>query len=153
MPGRPRNVCPGDAEEPGAYEGAVTFGSAGGERPSAWITFYGRAEFDALSSYVWTALGEHERAESCLHRTLAAIPGDMVRDTALYTAHLSLSQAGQGEVEVACATGRQAYAMLLPASGSQRTTNTLTRTRQVIEATGTKAPEVVSWIEESRRWT
>ncbi|GHH27691.1 helix-turn-helix domain-containing protein [Streptomyces rubradiris] len=122
------------------------------ERPSAWIGFYGRAEFDALSSYVWTALGEHERAESCLHRTLAAIPGGMVRNQALYTAHLSLSQARQGEAELACATGRRAFDMLLLASGSQRTTNTLARTRQVIEATGTKAPEVVDWIEESRRW-
>jgi len=42
--------------------------------------------------------------------------------------------------------------MLLPASGSLRTTRTLAVTRQVIEATGTKASEVVSWIEESRRW-
>ncbi|MFF4010631.1 XRE family transcriptional regulator [Streptomyces sp. NPDC001717] len=129
------------------------FGRAGGEQPPSWIAFYDRAEFDALSSYVWTALGEHERAEFCLHRTLAAIPGDMVRNKALYTAHLSLCQARQGEVELACATGRQAYGMLLSASGSQRTTNTLVRTRQVIEATGTNAPEVVSWIEESRRWT
>ncbi|MFB6815335.1 helix-turn-helix domain-containing protein [Streptomyces sp. NPDC056347] len=129
------------------------FGRARRERSSAWIAFYGPAEFAALSSYVWTALGEHERAESCLHRTLAAIPGDMVRDAALYTAHLSLCQARQGEVELACATGRKVYAMLPPVSGSQRTMNTLARTRQVIEATGAKAPEVVNWIEESRRWT
>jgi tetratricopeptide (TPR) repeat protein len=129
------------------------FGRARGEQPSAWIAFYNRAEFDALSSYVWTALGEHERAESCLHRTLAAIPGDMVRDKALYTAHLALCQARQGEAELACATGRLAHGMLPPASGSQRVTNTLVRTRQVIEATGTRAPEVVGWIEESRRWT
>jgi transcriptional regulator with XRE-family HTH domain len=128
------------------------FGRTRGERPSGWIAFYSPAEFAALSSYVWTALGEHERAESCLHRTLAVIPGDMARDAALYTAHLSLSQARQGEVELACATGRQAYAMLLPTSGSRRTMNTLTRTCQVIEATGTKAPEVVNWLEESRRW-
>ncbi|MFG2879706.1 XRE family transcriptional regulator [Streptomyces sp. NPDC048337] len=128
------------------------FGRTRGEQPSAWITFYCRAEFDALSSYVWTALGEHERAESCLHRTLAAIPDGMVRNKALYTAHLSLAQARQGEVELACATGRQAHGMLLSASGSRRTTNTLASTRQVIEATGTKAPEVVSWIEESRQW-
>ncbi|MEU2453874.1 helix-turn-helix transcriptional regulator [Streptomyces sp. NPDC012765] len=115
-----------------------------------WITFYSRAEFDALSSYVWTALGDHERAESCLHRTLASIPAGMVRNKALYTAHLSLAQARQGEVELACATGRRAQALLLPASGSQRTVNTLSVTRQVIEATGTKAPEAASWIEESR---
>ncbi len=129
------------------------FGRAGGGQPSAWVAFYSRSEFDVLSSYVWTALGEHERAESCLHRTLAAIPDGMVRNKALYTAHLSLCQARQGEAELACATGRRAYGMLLPASGSQRTANTLARTRQVIEAMGTKTPEVMSWIEESRRWT
>ncbi|MEV6393771.1 helix-turn-helix transcriptional regulator [Streptomyces sp. NPDC051907] len=129
------------------------FGRARDEQPSAWIAFYSRAEFDALSSYVWTALGDHERAEFCLHRALAAIPGGMIRNQGLYTAHLSLSQARQGEAELACATGRRAYEMLLPVSGSQRTTNTLARTRQVIEAADTKAPEVVRWIEESRRWT
>ncbi|MEU2020901.1 helix-turn-helix transcriptional regulator [Streptomyces sp. NPDC016469] len=128
------------------------FGRAGDVQPSAWITFYDRAEFDALSSYVWTALGEHERAESCLHRTLAAIPDGMVRNRALYTAHLSLAQARQREVELAAETGRRAYEMLLPTSGSRRTTKTLAVTRQVIEATGTKAPEAASWIEESRRW-
>lgn len=129
------------------------FRRARGEQLSEWIAFYSQAEFDALSSYVWTALGEHERAEFCLHRTLTAIPDGMVRNKGLYTAHLSLSQAKQGELELACSTGRRAYGMLLPSSGSQRTTNTLARTRQIIEATGTRAPEVVSWIEESRRWT
>ncbi|MBD0708649.1 hypothetical protein BU197_09635 [Streptomyces sp. CBMA291] len=129
------------------------FGRARDEEPPMWITFYGPAEFAALSSYVWTALGEHERAESCLHRTLAALPGDMARDRALYTAHLSLSQARQGEPESACVTARRAYVMLSSAVGSQRTMNALNRTRQVVEATGTKAPAVADWIEESRRWT
>ncbi|MFJ6521003.1 helix-turn-helix domain-containing protein [Streptomyces filamentosus] len=129
------------------------FGRARGEQPPDWISFYSPSEFDALSSYFWTALGDHTRAEFCLHRTLSAIPGDMVRNRALYTAHLSLAQARQGEVELAAATGRRVYEMLLPASGSLRTTKTLAVTRQVIEATGTKAPEAVSWIEESRRWT
>ncbi|MCJ0868080.1 helix-turn-helix transcriptional regulator [Streptomyces sp. AP-93] len=131
----------------------TAFGRVRSGQPSGWIAFYSPAEFDALSSYVWTALGEHERAESCLHRTLGTLPDDMVRNRALFTAHLSLAQARQGEVELACATGTRAYGMLLPSSGSQRTTNTLAVTRQVIEATGTKAPEVVSWIEESRQWT
>ncbi|MFJ4503672.1 XRE family transcriptional regulator [Streptomyces sp. NPDC088864] len=123
------------------------------EQPSTWISFYSRAEFDALSSYVWTALGEHERAESCLPRTLAAISDDMVRNKALYTAHLSLAQAKQGEMELAAATGRRAYKMLLPASGSLRTTKTLAATRRIIESTSTRAPEAVSWIEESRWWS
>ncbi|MEU7023736.1 helix-turn-helix transcriptional regulator [Streptomyces sp. NPDC046203] len=123
-----------------------------GRQPSEWITFYSRAEYNALSSYAWTAMGEHERAESCLHRTLAALPSELVRDRALFTAHLSLCQAHQGEVELACATGRQAFEMLPRVSGSLRTANTLIRTRQVVEATGTKAPEAVRWIEESRQW-
>ncbi|MFJ3882960.1 XRE family transcriptional regulator [Streptomyces sp. NPDC090077] len=126
------------------------FARARTRQPAAWITFYSRPEFDALSSYVWTALGDHERAESCLHRTLASIPDDMARNKALYTAHLSLAQARQGEVELASATGRRAQGMLLPTSGSLRTTNTLAVTRKVIAATGTRAPEAVSWIEESR---
>lgn len=129
------------------------FGRAVGAQDGAWISFYDRAEFDALSSYVWTALGAHEQAEACLHRTLAAIPDGMVRNKALYTAHLSLAQARQGEAELAAATGRRAYAMLPPASGSQRTTKTLAVARRMVETTGTKAPQVVSWIEESRRWT
>ena len=118
------------------------------KQSSGWISFYTRAEFDALSSYVWTGLGDHERAESCLHRTLASLPGTRALDLALYTAHLALSQARQGEIESACATGRQAHAML-PQSGSQRMTNTLTHTRRVIRATGTRVPEVMSWIEEA----
>lgn len=122
-----------------------------GEPHSDWIRFYSRAEFDAQSSYMWTALGNHDRAEFCLHRTLAALPGKLVRDRALYTAHLALAQAQQGEVELACATGARANA-LLP-SGSKRTSNTLARTREVLAASGTRAPEVVEWIEVSRRWS
>ncbi|MFE6720137.1 hypothetical protein ACFVDU_21475 [Streptomyces albidoflavus] len=126
------------------------YDKAGTPSAPGWISFYHRAEFDALSSYVWTALGEHERAESCLHRTLAVLPDGAVRDRGLYTAHLSLAQARQGEAELACATARRAHALVPP--GSRRTTNTLVRTRQVLTALDTRAPEVMSWIEEARRW-
>ncbi|WP_258025137.1 hypothetical protein [Streptomyces bambusae] len=37
------------------------FGKAGCGRRPAWIPFYTRAEFDALSSYVWTAPGGQGR--------------------------------------------------------------------------------------------
>ncbi|MFF8566598.1 helix-turn-helix domain-containing protein [Streptomyces albidoflavus] len=126
------------------------YDKAGTPSAPTWIAFYHRAEFDALSSYVWTALGDHERAESCLHRTLASLPDGAMRDRGLYTAHLSLAQARQGEAELACATARRAYAMVPP--GSRRTVNTLIRTRQVLKALGTREPEVMCWIEESRRW-
>jgi hypothetical protein len=121
------------------------------QRPE-WMRFYDTSEFDALSSYMWTALGDHGRAEYCLHRTLAAIPEGMVRNRALYTAHLSLAQAKQEEFELACATGRQAYTMLPASAGSRRTTNTLAATRKLVVASGSKAPEVAEWIEESAEW-
>ncbi|MGQ5602924.1 XRE family transcriptional regulator [Streptomyces sp. EKS3.2] len=121
------------------------------QRPE-WINFYDGSEFNALSSFVWTALGDHGRAEYCLHRTLATIPGEMVRNRALYTAHLAVAQAKQGELELACATGRRAYTLLPSGSGSRRTTNTLAATRKVLIASGSKTAEVVEWIEESAQW-
>ncbi|MGW7519160.1 XRE family transcriptional regulator [Streptomyces sp. NPDC054796] len=129
------------------------FGRAGDDKHPGWIGFYDAAEFDALSSYVWTALGKHDRAESRLHHTLAAIPGSKVRDKGLFTAHLALAQARQGELELACATGTRAHDLLLPGSGSKRTISTLARTREVIAGHSSKAPEVTDWIEESRQWS
>ncbi|MFJ5227421.1 XRE family transcriptional regulator [Streptomyces sp. NPDC088400] len=121
------------------------------QRPE-WVRFYDNSEVDALSSFTWTALGDHGRAEYCLHRTLAAIPGGRVRNRALYTAHLALAQARQGDLELACATSRRAYVMLPPSSGSRRTINTLAATRKVLVASGSKTPEVIEWIEESGQW-
>ncbi len=121
------------------------------QRPE-WITFYDRSEFDALASFVWTALGDHGRAEYYLHRTLATLADGMVRNRALYTAHLALAQARQGDLELASVTGRQAYVMLPSVSVSRRTTNTLAATRRVLVASGTSTPEVVEWIEESAEW-
>ncbi|MFD7291191.1 XRE family transcriptional regulator [Streptomyces sp. NPDC059863] len=125
--------------------------SAHQQRPE-WISFYDGSEVNALSSFIWTALGDHGRAEYCLHRSLAAIPEGRVRDRALYTAHLALAQARQEDVELACATSREAYTLLPPSSGSRRTTNTLAATRKVLVASGSKAPEVAEWIEESGQW-
>lgn len=121
------------------------------ERPE-WIGFYDGSEFDALSSFMWSALGEHGRAEYCLHRTLATIPEELIRNRALYTAHLSLAQAKQEELELACATSRQARMMHPSPSGSRRTAKTLAATRKVLVASGSKAPEVTDWIEESGQW-
>ncbi|MGI5196905.1 XRE family transcriptional regulator [Streptomyces sp. CA-288835] len=128
------------------------FARATDEQRPEWVRFYDSSEVDALSSFVWTALGDHGRAEYCLHRTLATIPDELVRNRALYTAHLALAQARQEELELACATSRQAYTMLPSSSGSQRTAKTLAATRNVLVASGSKAPEVAEWIEESAQW-
>ncbi|MGY0061084.1 XRE family transcriptional regulator [Streptomyces sp. LZ34] len=125
--------------------------SAAEQRPE-WIEFFDASEMNALSSFLWSALDDHVRAEYCLHRTLTAIPDSRARNRALYTAHLSLTQARQGDLELACATGRQAHALLVPSSGSRRTAHTLAATRKVITATGSKSPDVVQWIEESSQW-
>ncbi|WP_327356171.1 XRE family transcriptional regulator [Streptomyces sp. NBC_01304] len=129
------------------------FARCGTAERSGWINFYTPAEFNALSSYVWVAVGQHGRAESCLHHTLSAIPQGMTRDRALFTAHLSLAQVRQGELELACATAREASALLPPDSGSRRTANVLAGGRDLLLASGSKAPEVVEWIEVSRQWT
>lgn len=128
------------------------FSRAADQQRPEWITFYDSSEFNALSSFMWTALGDHSRAEFCLHRTLATLSDDMVRNRALYTAHLALAQARQGDLELAGATGRRAYAMLPAESGSRRTANTLAATRKVLVASGSKAPAVAAWIEESAQW-
>ncbi|WP_425834165.1 XRE family transcriptional regulator [Streptomyces fractus] len=129
------------------------FGRSTQAGSTGWIKFYSPAEFDALSSYVWTAVGDHGRAEFCLHRTLSSVPHDMSRDRALFTAHLSLAQVRQGELELGCDTARKASAVLVPGSGSRRTAKTLTRGRELLVASGSKAPEVTEWIEESHQWT
>ncbi|MFI5800132.1 XRE family transcriptional regulator [Streptomyces sp. NPDC051677] len=126
--------------------------TSGQQQRPEWIRFYDSSEVDALSSFVWAALGDHGRAEYCLHRTLATIPDSMVRNRALYTAHLALTQARQEELELACETSRQAYTMLPSSYGSQRTAKTLAATRQVLVASGSKAPEITAWIEESGQW-
>ncbi|WP_236576292.1 XRE family transcriptional regulator [Streptomyces sp. HF10] len=128
------------------------FARADDQERAEWMGFYDSSEFDALSSFVWAALGNHGRAEYSLHRTLASIPDGMTRNRALYTAHLALSQAKQGELELACATGRQAFGLLPSPSGSQRTANTLAATRKVIVTSGSRAAEVAEWIEESGQW-
>ncbi|MFD8937016.1 XRE family transcriptional regulator [Streptomyces sp. NPDC059578] len=121
------------------------------QRPE-WINFYDGSELDALSSFMWAALGEHGRSEYCLHRTLAAIPKRMIRNRALYTAHLSLAQARQGELELACSTGRQVYRMLPSSSRSRRTARTLAATRRALVASGSKSRDITEWIEEFDQW-
>ncbi|MEV7286056.1 hypothetical protein AB0O01_16040 [Streptomyces sp. NPDC093252] len=122
------------------------------ERP-AWIGFYDQSEVDGLSASIWFALGDFGTAEYFFHRTLSGIRPELVRNRALYTAHLALSQASQGEVELACSTGQRAHDLLMAGSGSKRTVDTLGKVRHLVAATGSTAPDVTSWIERSRQWT
>ncbi|MEU4492652.1 XRE family transcriptional regulator [Streptomyces sp. NPDC023998] len=130
-----------------------SFGRSGTEARPAWITFYDQSEVDGLAASVWFALGDFDRAEFFFHRTLAGIRPDMIRNRALYTSHLALSQAHQGELELACTTGTNAYEMLPKGSGSKRTTDMLGKIRKALVSSGSRIPEVSDWIERSRQWT
>lgn len=121
------------------------------ERPT-WIGFYDQSEVDGLSASVWFSVGDFGRAEYFFHRALSGIRPELVRNRALYSAHLALAQASQGELELACATGQKAHDMLKPESGSKRTTDTLAQVRKLVVSTGSMAPDITSWIERSRQW-
>ncbi|WP_282796598.1 XRE family transcriptional regulator [Streptomyces sp. CC224B] len=119
----------------------------------AWISFYDHSEMLGLTAGIWFALGQYERAEYFFHQTLSGIRPEMIRNRALYTTHLALSQARQGELELACFTSSKAYDSLPPGSGSKRTTDMLVKVRQVLISSGSRSPEVTEWIERSRQWT
>ncbi|MFI6644452.1 XRE family transcriptional regulator [Streptomyces sp. NPDC050504] len=126
--------------------------SAEGDRPT-WIGFYDQSEVDGLSASLWFSLGDFDRAEYFFHRTLSGIRPELVRNRALYSAHLALAQASQGELELACSTGQSAYEMLTPGSGSKRTTDTLGKVRQLVASAGSTASEITAWIERSQQWS
>ncbi len=121
------------------------------DRPE-WITFYDQSEVCGLGASIWFALGQYDRAEALFHKTLSSIRPEMIRNRALYTTHLALSQARQGELELACFTGLKAYEILPQGSGSKRTTDMLGKVRRTLKDSGSKAPEVTDWIERSRQW-
>ncbi|WP_246258767.1 hypothetical protein [Streptomyces typhae] len=117
-----------------------------------WISFYDQSEVYGLGASVWFTLGDYDRAEAFFHKTLGSIRPEMIRNRALYTTHLALSQARQGELELACSTGLKAYKMLPKGSGSKRTTDMLGKVRRALQESGSRAPEVTDWIERSHQW-
>ncbi|MEU7183621.1 MULTISPECIES: XRE family transcriptional regulator [Streptomyces] len=129
------------------------YARAEGKQRPAWLAFYDQSEVDGLAADIWFQLGDYGRAEAFFHRTLAGIRPDLVRNRALYVSHLALAQAHQGELEMACATGVNAYELLPKGSGSKRTTDALKKVRGVLAASGTRAPEVTHWIERSQLWS
>lgn len=130
-----------------------TFGRhAAVERPP-WIEFYDEAELDGLTSIVWLRLGEPDRAEYHLHRALGAIRPDRIRNRTLYTAYLSLAQARQGDLALACRTGDRAAELLAKVRGSKRTTETLTNVRKLVVSSGSREPSLLDWTERAQAWT
>ncbi|MFE7780605.1 hypothetical protein [Streptomyces nigrescens] len=78
----------------------------------AWVAFYGPGELEALAAIVHADLGTPAEAEMASHRALAALPARYRRNRAMTTARLALAQARQGEVEQACDTTGEVFALL-----------------------------------------
>ncbi|MFI9782081.1 hypothetical protein ACIHEI_01025 [Kitasatospora sp. NPDC051984] len=80
-------------------------------RPS-WITFYGPAELAALSAVVHQQLGDNPESERSSHHAIAGIPPQFRRNRSLATARLALAQLGQDDLDQACTTASQVYALM-----------------------------------------
>ncbi|MFI6699799.1 Tat pathway signal protein [Streptomyces sp. NPDC050509] len=80
-------------------------------RPT-WLGFYDQSELFGLGALAMAYLGRHDQSEAYLHRTLAVLRPECVRNRQYYTAHLALAQLRQHDFEQACVT---AASVLAPA--------------------------------------
>jgi len=78
----------------------------------AWIAFYGPAELEALAAIVHDQLKAPAEAERASHRALAILPAQYRRNRAMATARLALAQVHQEEIEQACATTADVFALM-----------------------------------------
>ncbi|MFC8517486.1 XRE family transcriptional regulator [Streptomyces sp. NPDC057257] len=95
----------------GYAEDALGKASPDEARPS-WVAFYGPAELLAITAYVRDDIGDAAGAEAASHRALAAIPKQFRRNRALATLQLALTQLHQRDVDQACATADQVFALM-----------------------------------------
>ncbi len=82
------------------------------EPRATWIAFYGPAELYSLTAIVQDVVGRPAQAEAASHRALAALPDSYRRNRALTTARLALAQLHQGDIEQACTTSGQVFAIM-----------------------------------------
>ena len=83
-------------------------------RPS-WMAFYGPAELSAMEAGVQLLLGDAAEAEAASHQALNGIPAPFRRNRALATARLALAQLHQHDIDQACATADDVFALLAEA--------------------------------------
>lgn len=95
----------------GHAEDALAKASLEESRPS-WVAFYGPAELLAITAIVRDDIGDSTGAEAASHRALAAIPQQYRRNRALATLQLALTQLHQRDVDQACATTEQVFALM-----------------------------------------
>lgn len=95
----------------GYAEEALGKASPDEARPS-WVAFYGPAELLAITAYVRDDIGDAAGAEAASHRALAAIPEEFRRNRALATLQLALTRLHQRDVDQACTTADQVFALM-----------------------------------------
>ncbi|WP_335979914.1 helix-turn-helix transcriptional regulator [Streptomyces sp. CA2R106] len=95
----------------GYAEEALAKASTDNPRPS-WVAFYGFSELLAITAYVRNDIGDAPGAEAASHRALAAIPQQFRRNRALATLQLATAQLRQRDVDQACATADQVFALM-----------------------------------------
>ncbi|MEV7023348.1 XRE family transcriptional regulator [Kitasatospora sp. NPDC093558] len=117
-----------------------------------WLTaHYDQAELESLSLAAFLALGRHEDAEACAHRSLALLRPHMQRSRAITTARLARAQLGQGDLDPAVTT-----AMGIPAALAEhpRVAGMLDRFGTALRGTAEGSSAVRTWhdfIEDTRR--
>jgi hypothetical protein len=107
--------CLGRAED--------ALGKADLAQPSAtWVAFYGWPELYSLTAIVRDVVGQPAEAEAASHRALAVLPDSYRRNRAHTTARLALAQLHQGDIEQACATSGNVFAIMsgVPLRGRMR---------------------------------
>ncbi|MEJ8662303.1 XRE family transcriptional regulator [Streptomyces sp. MS1.AVA.4] len=83
------------------------------EQPrSPWIAFYGPAELYAITAIVRDQLGDPAEAEAASYKALAKLPEPYRRNRAHATTRLALTQLHQGDLEQACDTTAEVFAIM-----------------------------------------
>ncbi|MER5462375.1 hypothetical protein ABT010_17130 [Streptomyces sp. NPDC002668] len=114
----------------------------------AWMGFYDRSELDGLGALVMARIGQHDKSEAYLHRTLSRLRPEYTRNRIYYSAHLALAQLRQDDVEQACLTA----ASVLPASSGDsltgRTGRLLDTFTRELSTTAPRARFTIEWTDQ-----
>ncbi|WP_255952362.1 helix-turn-helix domain-containing protein [Streptomyces odontomachi] len=78
----------------------------------AWSGFYSGAELYSIGTVVHDRVGDPVTAEAYGHRALASLPEQFRRNRALATTEVALTQLHQKDVDQACSTASEVFALM-----------------------------------------
>lgn len=117
---------------------------------SPWIAFYGPAELHSLTAIVRDVVGHPVDAEAASHQALAALPKSYRRNRAHTTGRLALAQLHQGDVEQACTTSGEVFAIMTDAPLPGRMRQLLGDFQRDLIATAPSAQIAHEWTDRYR---